>query len=86
MNGFGYDREVIKERRGTEAKAFFLELKKFVEANITRTIIEQDINTLLPYDKFKKIRLVLKKETLMFLNDEIKRLGGADRGIVKIIK
>ena len=86
MNGFGYDREVIKERRGTEAKAFFLELKKFIETKITQTIIEQDINTLLPYDKFKKIRLVLKKETLMFLNDEIKRLGGADKGVVKIIK
>ena len=70
----------------SHSRYFFLELKKFVEANITRTIIEQDINTLLPYDKFKKIRLVLKKETLMFLNDEIKRLGGADRGIVKIIK
>jgi len=72
MNGFGYDKEVIKERRGTEVKQFFIELKKFIEAKITQTIIEQDINTLLPYDKFKKIRPVLKKETLLFLNDEIK--------------
>lgn len=74
MNGFSYDKEVIKERRGIEVKNFFIELKKFVEAKITQTIIEQDLNTLLPYDKFKKIRPFLKKETLMFLGDEIKRL------------
>ncbi len=73
MNGLGYDKEVIKERRGSEAKTFFVELIKFIETKITQTIIEQDINTLLPYDKFKRIRQVLKKETLMFLNDEIKR-------------
>lgn len=75
MNGFSYDQEVIKERRDTEVKVFFIELKEFVEAKITQTIIEQDINTLLPYDKFKKIRQFLKKETLMFLDDEIKRLA-----------
>jgi len=75
MNGFGYDKEVIKERRLTEIKPFFVELKKFIETEITQTIIEQDINTLLPYDKFKKIRQVLKKETLLFLSDEIKRFA-----------
>lgn len=74
MNGFNYDKEIIKERRSSEAKVFFIELKKFIEAKITQTIIEQDINTLLSYDKFKKIRQSLKKETLMFLDDEIKRL------------
>jgi hypothetical protein len=30
---------------------------------------------LLPYDKFKKIRKILKPETLMFLRDEVKRLS-----------
>lgn len=75
MNSLSYDKEVIKERRGTEVKIFFIELKKFVEVKITQTIIEQDLNTLLPYDKFKKIRQLLKKETLMFLNDEIRRLA-----------
>jgi predicted nucleotidyltransferase component of viral defense system len=75
LQGYGYDEEVIEERRKKPVLDFFKELVKFVEKNINETIINQDINMLLPYDKFKKIRKVLKRETLMFLKDEVKRLG-----------
>lgn len=74
--GYGYDEEVITERRKTPVKNFFAELIGFTEKKITQTIIDQDMNTLLPYDEFKKIRKTLKSEVLIFLKDEVGRLGG----------
>ena len=74
LEGFRYNKDVIKERRKMEVKKFMEELVGFVEKNITETIVNQDINTLLPYIKFERMRKILKPETLMFLRDEIKRL------------
>lgn len=74
MNGFEYDVGVIEERTGKGAKAFFLELVDFIEQKVTERIISEDLNTLLPHDKFALIRQVLKREVLGFIKDEIKRL------------
>lgn len=74
MRGFSYEQKIIKERRGVEAKDFLKELTNFIEQKITQTIINQDLNTILPREKFSKIREVLKNETLTFLGDELKRL------------
>ena len=78
LNGFSYGKAVIEERRNQPLGLFFKELIEFIEKNISETIIDQDINTLLTYDKFRKIRKVLKRETLMFLRDEIRRLEAGD--------
>lgn len=74
LQGFGYDKEVVKERRKKPVLEFFKELAKFMEKNITETIINQDLNILLTPEKFQKIRKILKRETSMFLRDEILRL------------
>ncbi|MEA2064810.1 MAG: nucleotidyl transferase AbiEii/AbiGii toxin family protein [Patescibacteria group bacterium] len=74
MQGFDYNKDVIVERRKKSVNIFLKELIVFIKKYITNTILDQDINTLLPYDKFKKIRKILKQEVLMFLNDEVKRL------------
>lgn len=75
MNGFDYEKDVILERRNIDnPKKFFIELQDFVKTNITQDIISQDINMLLPYGEFQKVRKILKQEVLMFLSDEIKRL------------
>lgn len=74
LQGYRYNREVIEERRKKTIIQFFQELIDFVEKNITETIINQDLNVLLSPDKFQKIRKNLKRETLMFLHDEIQRL------------
>ena len=71
MADFKYDRDIIKERRDVDAKEFLSELASFIEKNITNTIINQDLNTLLSPEKFRQMRKVLKKETLMFLKNEI---------------
>jgi len=77
INGFRYDEKIIIERRRQTLPTFLKQLIKFVEKEITQTVIDQDINALLPPDKFQKIRKVLKPEVLMFLNDELKRLTSA---------
>jgi len=74
LNGFRYDEKIITERRRQTLTAFLKQLIKFIEEEITQTVIDQDINILLRPDKFQKIRKVIKPEVLMFLNDELKRL------------
>lgn len=74
LQGFRYNKEVIEERRKKPVVDFFRGLVEFVEKNITGTIINQDLSILLSPDKFQKIRKILKRETLMFLRDEIARL------------
>lgn len=73
INGYNYNREIIKERTGKVAKLYILELIKFIEKNITQTIINQDLNSLLPADTFRKISKNLKTETVMLLKDELTR-------------
>lgn len=67
MKGFELKEEIIMERTGKPATEFLWELKEFIIKNFTQTIIDQDLNTLLPYEKFKKLRTTLKREVLTFL-------------------
>lgn len=78
LQGFDYNVEVINERRAGHYKdcdnlvvAFFQELINFIETKITETIINQDLNFLLPPAEFQKIRKILKPEVLRLLKDEI---------------
>lgn len=66
-----YNQSVILERTGMKTIDYLNYLRKFIEKNITQTLIDQDINTLLPIETFSKIRKSLKEETLMFLDNEI---------------
>ncbi len=70
MQGFTYDQEVIAERRKTDSRVYIRELTLFLEKHLTQTLIDQDINTLLPSEKFRRIRKFLKQEVLMFLKNE----------------
>lgn len=76
LQGYTYNPAVIKERRKTSVKAYLKKLAGFIEKKFTEKIITQDLNLLLPPDKFQKIRKVIKRETLIFLKDEIARIGG----------
>lgn len=77
LKGYRYNEEVIAERTGKSAKQFFPDLIAFIAKHITDEIINQDLNTLLPYDTFSRIRKILKQETLMFLRDEQQRIEQA---------
>lgn len=74
MKGYRYNEKVIYERTGKSTKQFFADLTAFIEKHITEKTINQDLNTLLPYEQFSRIRKTLKQETLMFLRDEQKRI------------
>lgn len=74
MNGFGYEQDVIEERRHTSAKHFFKQLESFVDRKVTDTIITEDLSTLLPLKVFTRIRKILKRELITLLRDELQRL------------
>ncbi len=74
LKGFRYNAEVILERTGKDMFQFFADLIEFIEVRVTDEVINQDLSTLLPYENFSRIRKVLKRETMMFLRDEQKRL------------
>lgn len=72
--GFGYKKEIIRERRGTTVRKFFDTLKKFILEKVTQRIITEDLNYLLPYNRFVTVRNTLKSETLLLIDREIHRL------------
>ncbi|MFH1837954.1 MAG: nucleotidyl transferase AbiEii/AbiGii toxin family protein [Candidatus Kuenenbacteria bacterium] len=75
IEGLRYEKNVILERRNIKnLRIFFQELSIFIKKNISQTIINQDINFLLSYEKFNQVRKILKNETLMFIDEEIKRI------------
>jgi predicted nucleotidyltransferase component of viral defense system len=74
LNGFEYDASVIKQKTGKGTKEFLSNLIDFVDEKVTEKIISEDLNSLLPYDKFVAIRKILKREVLGLIKDEIRRL------------
>jgi len=74
LQGFKYNKDVIKERRNIDTKKYFLELIIFIKKHFNNTIINQDLNTLLLTVEFQRIRKILLSEVLMFLKDEVIRL------------
>lgn len=65
--GYEFKNEIIEERMKIDVVSYIRMLIGFIEKEITETIITQDLSTLLPNDKFQKIRRILKPEVLMFL-------------------
>jgi len=49
-------------------------LLEFVRKNITSELLAQDLGTLLPAEKMKMVKNNLLLETIIFIEDEIKRL------------
>jgi hypothetical protein len=74
VNGFSYLAPVIEERTGLPVRAHLSELANFIRTHVTQTIINEDLNTLLPDKKFQQIRKILIPETLALLAREQNRL------------
>ena len=73
--GYTYHAPVIKERTGLEPKDYFGKLISFINEHITKTIINEDLNSLLPVNKFQQIRKILLPETLSLLAREHQKLN-----------
>jgi len=72
--GYDYLDEVIIERTGKKPKEYLRQLIDFIEEKVSDKIISQDLSFLLPYERFVKIRKILKQEVLMFLKEEVKKV------------
>lgn len=67
--GCEINKEVVEERTKVDVKSYIKILYDFVEKEVTQTILAQDLSTLLPVDKFQKIRKILKSEVLLHLRN-----------------
>lgn len=74
LQGYDYNGGVITERRGISVLEYFQKLRQFINDKVTRRILEEDLNVLLEYEKFRQINKYLKKETLNFIDAEIENL------------
>ncbi|MEK7577447.1 MAG: nucleotidyl transferase AbiEii/AbiGii toxin family protein [Patescibacteria group bacterium] len=71
-HGYGFIPEIIRERTGKTMPDFFDTLIEFVKKRVNKQIIDEDLNTLLPYDTFRTIRGSLKEEVISLLEEEKK--------------
>lgn len=71
IHGYSYEGVVIRERTGLEPGEYFRELIAFVRKHVTQTVVDQDLNPLLPYKKFQQIRKILIPETIAMLERQI---------------
>lgn len=71
QEGYKFKEEIIKERTKLDAGKYVKKLIEFIEKNVTEDIINKDLNTLLPVEKFTKIRKTLKQDTLLYLRNLI---------------
>ncbi len=74
IQGYGYHGAVIQERTGFSPREYFGRLIEFITGHVTQTIINQDLNSLLPNKQFQRMRKILIPETLSMLAREQKRL------------
>lgn len=75
LKNLKFSEQIIIERAGMSVKEYLIYLRNFVNKKVNQTLIDQDLNTLLPIETFNKIRKSLKEETLMFLDNEVTRLS-----------
>jgi predicted nucleotidyltransferase component of viral defense system len=75
VNGYAYHGQVIQERTGMYSEEYFGKLIDFIKKHVTQTIINEDLNTLLPNKKFQQIRKILIPETLSLLAREQGRIA-----------
>ncbi len=75
MSRLNYRSEIIVERTKLTPAKYFEYLINFINTKITQTLIDQDLNTLLPAETFNKIRKILKPELLFIIQSEISALN-----------
>jgi len=74
-HGYGYHAAVIQERTGFSPREYFGRLIEFMNEHVTQTVINQDLNSLLPNKRFQQVRKILIPETLSMLARERDRMG-----------
>ena len=74
LNNYRYHDKIIQKRTNLPVRQYLKKLLNFIEEKVTQTDINEDLNTLLPPQKFRTIRKSLKAEVVGMLKNEIERL------------
>ena len=74
IHGYAYHAPIIQERTGLGYKDYLSRLIQFIRDHVTQTVIDEDLNTLLPTKKFQQIRKILIPETVSILTQELQRI------------
>ena len=74
VHGYAYHGPVIQERTGLTPHDYLGRLIDFIKEHVTQTIINEDLNTLLPNKQFQQVRKILILETLSLLANEQARV------------
>jgi predicted nucleotidyltransferase component of viral defense system len=74
VQGYDYRGAVIEERTGVSPREYFGRLIDFIKEHVTQTVINEDLNSLLPGKQFQGVRKILIPETLSMLVREQNRL------------
>jgi hypothetical protein len=74
VQGYAYHGAIIRERTGLEPKEYFAKLIDFIRNHVTQTIVDEDLNSLMPDQQFRQVRKILIPETLSILTGEQERL------------
>jgi len=81
IQGYAYHGAVIQERTGLAPAEYFGKLIDFIKEHVTQTIINEDLNSLMPNQQFQKLRKILIPETLSLLAREQSRLENSQSHI-----
>jgi predicted nucleotidyltransferase component of viral defense system len=65
--------DVIQERTALSPKQFCKKLSTFIDQKVTQTILDQDLNTLLPPKEFQRIRPFLQEETVRLVAELVRK-------------
>ena len=57
IQGYSFNGAVIRERTGLEPKEYFGKLIDFIKEHVTQTVINEDLNSLLPNIQFQQIKI-----------------------------
>ncbi len=75
LYGAKYKKEIIEKKRQTDILSYIMELRDFIQEKVTQTVIDQDLNMLIPPNAFKKMRTIIKPQTIILLSEEINSLS-----------
>jgi predicted nucleotidyltransferase component of viral defense system len=73
IRGYTYDGNVIRERTRLEPVEYLKTLRAFIKTRVNQTLINEDLNSLLPDRHFQVVRKVLLPETISILETEISK-------------
>lgn len=71
LQGYDFNEKIIEERTGKKAKNYLKELVDFIEKKVNDKIIREDLSFLLPHERFKLIRKVLKREVIEMIRGKL---------------